>query len=265
MPRQTVSAVIPTKNVAQFIRPTLESLRFCDEVVIVDMFSTDDTRAVCDTYPNVTFYQRQDYIYSNFNFGVEQAKGNWILRLDSDEVISPELRESIEAVLTEPCPRFLHFDAIYHMYFLGQRLRYGYGTGWRTTLFRKGTARYKVESEHEGLTCTGPAGKLRGHYNHFTNPTIALWINKLNYYTDRDAERVTPPIPLNRGLLVYRTFRFFQRMYLSRNGLYRDGYLGFVVAALSAFGYFLQYCKVWERTLRRPIGADRSPPPSGSD
>jgi len=261
MGQASVSAVIPTKNVAGFIRPTLESLRFCDEVVIVDMFSTDDTRAVCELYPNVKFHQREDYIYGNFNYGVEQATGDWILRIDSDEVISQELRESILKVLRCPAPKFLHYDAVYHMYFLGCRLRYGFGTGWRTTLFRRGTARYPVKGEHEGLDVSGPAGKLDGHYDHFTNPSLSTWVAKLNYYTDRDAERIDPPVPLGRLRLVYMTLRFFQRLYFSRNGLYKDGYFGFVVASLCAFSLFLQYCKVWERSLVEeareldPVGA----------
>ena len=58
MNRETVAAVIPTKNVANVIRPTLDSLEFCDEVIIVDMYSTDDTRAVCEGYPNVRFFER---------------------------------------------------------------------------------------------------------------------------------------------------------------------------------------------------------------
>jgi glycosyltransferase involved in cell wall biosynthesis len=244
-----VSGVIPTKNVAGFIRPTLDSLRFCDEVVIVDMFSTDDTRAVCESYANVKFYQRQDYIYGNFNYGAEQATGDWILRLDSDEVVSPALRESILNVLDNPSPAFLHYDAVYHMYFLGQRLRHGYGTGWRTTLFRRGTARYPVKGEHEGLKVSGPAGRLDGHYDHVTNPTLSTWVGKLNYYTDRDAERMNPPAPVHRLRLVYMTLRNFQRVYFGRNGFYKDGYLGFVVASLSAFSLFLQYCKMWERSL----------------
>src|SRR3954466_14724883 len=88
-----VAAVIPTKNVAEVIAPTLDSLAFCDEVIIVDMHSTDGTREVCERYPNVRFFERNDYIYGNFNFGVEQANSDWIVRLDSDEVISAALRD----------------------------------------------------------------------------------------------------------------------------------------------------------------------------
>jgi glycosyltransferase involved in cell wall biosynthesis len=245
--RARVSAVIPTKNVAGFIRPTLESLRFCDEVVIVDMFSTDESRAVCESYPNVRFYQRQDYIYGNFNYGIEQATGDWILRIDSDELVGPELRESILEVLAEPDPKFLHYDAFCHLYFFGMRLRHGFGDQWRTMIFKKGTARYPVESEHEGLTVTGPAGQLRGHYDHFTNPTLTAFLAKVNYYLDKDAERAPIRPPLAPWQVVLNSARWFRGAYWGKGKLRQDGYLGFVVAFCSAFSMALIELKAWER------------------
>jgi len=247
MSRASVSAVIPTKNVETIIRPTLESLRFCDEVVIVDMFSTDGTRALCESYPNVTFIERQDYIYGNFNYGAEQAKGDWILRLDSDEVVSVELRDSILEFLNDPAPTFLHYDAFCHLYFFGMRLRHGFGDQWRTTIYKKGTAQYPMRSEHEGLECTGPAGKLRGHYDHFTNPTITTWIAKTNYYLDKDLERSPTRPPASRWRVMMNMARSFRGAYWGKGKLSRDGYLGFVVAFWSAVAIALIELKMWEK------------------
>jgi glycosyltransferase involved in cell wall biosynthesis len=245
--RARVSAVIPSKNVAGIIRPTLESLRFCDEVVIVDMFSTDETKAVCEAYPNVKFLQRADYIYGNFNFGAEQANGDWILRIDSDEVVGTELRDAILDVLNDPLPKFLHYDAHCHLYFFGMRLKHGFGDTWRTMLFKKGTARYSVQSEHEGLDCSGPVGRLRGHYDHFTNPNLTTWINKTNYYLDKDLERAPLRRPLSPWRVVLKMARFFRGFYFGSGQLRKDGYLGFVVAFWSAFAVILIEFKVWEK------------------
>lgn len=253
-----VSAVIPTKNVAAIIRPTLDSLSFCDEIVIVDMFSTDDTRAVCESYPNVKFYQREDYIYGNFNFGAEQAVGDWILRIDSDEVVGSELEESIKEVLADPDPEFLHYDAFCHLYFFGMRLRHGFGDQWRTMLFRKGAAKYSVHSEHEGLSVSGPAGRLRGHYDHFTNPNITTWLAKTNYYLDRDVERIPIRPPLPRWRILLNSARWFRGAYWGKGKLRRDGYLGFVVALCGAFSMALLELKVWEKYEKarlRGVGA----------
>lgn len=253
MPRQTVAAVIPTKNVAGMIRPTLESLRFCDEIVIVDMFSTDDTRQICESYPNVRFVQREDYIYGNFNFGVEQAQSQWIIRIDSDEVISPQLHRSIEAVLNDPEPNHDHYEAECHLYLFGMRLRHGYGDCRRTFLFRKGHARYRVESEHEGLSASGPAGRLEGHYDHFSTPSLSDWMTKYNYYTDRDAERLSRP-PMPRWRALWHAMNHFRGSYFGRGRLYRDGYLGFVVAAMAAFAQMLLEFKLWQRREQARLG-----------
>ena len=250
MPRDNVGAVIPTKNVANIVRPTLDSLRFCDEVVVVDMFSTDDTREVCESYPNVRFLQREDYIYGKFNYGVDRLTTDWVIRLDSDEVISDRLRDSILAVLENNVAGFQAYEALCHLYFFGKRMHHGFGNHWRTVLFRRGFARYAVRSEHEGLTLEGPQGRLEGHYSHFTNPTISSWIAKLNYYSDRDVERDPNPTPASRSRVLYQTVRNFQRMYLRPYWLIRDGYFGFVVAGISAFAIFLQHAKAWEKSER---------------
>src|SRR5713101_2099961 len=94
-PRQTLSVVIPTLNVEAIIARCLEALRWADEVVVVDMFSTDRTREICESYPNVRFLQKQDYIFANVNYGMEAATGDWVMRLDSDEVPTPELAREI--------------------------------------------------------------------------------------------------------------------------------------------------------------------------
>lgn len=248
MPRQTVAAVIPNKNSATTVRQTLESLRFCDEVIVVDMFSTDDSKKICLEYPNVRFFEREGYIYGNFNFGVDQSTSDWIIRIDSDEVISPELRESIIEVLEgRVSPQLDVYEAFCHLYFFGKRLHHGFGNHWRTTLFRRGVTRYKVQSEHEGLEYKGRVGRLKGHYDHFTNASISRWLEKLNYYSDRDVERVDKPRPESVPRVTYHTLRTFQRLYLRPGWLLLDGHLGFVVAGISAFSIFLQHAKTWER------------------
>jgi len=87
--RKTITVVIPTYNVERVIARCLEALQWADEVNIVDMYSTDRTREICERYPNVRFYQNQDYIYGNVNYGIQRASHAWVMRLDSDEVVTP--------------------------------------------------------------------------------------------------------------------------------------------------------------------------------
>jgi len=250
--RQTISVVIPTRNVEPIIRRCLDSVAFADEVVIVDMYSTDDTERVCRSYPNVRFFRRQDYIYGNFNYGLEQATSDWILRLDSDEVINPELQREVLRVLEAPPEGVngFYFPSVQYMF--GEPMRHGVGLPelcLRLCLFRKGKARYLVKSEHEGLTADGPFGVLGGYYEHFTNYTTSEVIQKYDYYTSKDVERV--PVqelgPPSVWRILYRCVRRFIWSYIQRKG-YRDGALGFFSSAFRGPVYILiEEAKRWER------------------
>src|SRR4051794_29185397 len=109
MARQTLSIVMPTFNVAPIIPRALDAVTWADEVVIVDSFSTDETPEIVRSYPNVRFHQWvRPGSYSTpsaYAYGMERAQGDWIMRLDSDEVVTPELAREIQAVLEQDdCP-----------------------------------------------------------------------------------------------------------------------------------------------------------------
>lgn len=253
MGRATVAAVIPTKNSEKVLRGALDSLWFCDEVIVVDMHSSDRTPAICAEYPNVRYFSREGYIYGNFNFGVEQARADWIIRLDSDERLSTELQDEILALLVRGPDRDV-FDAPFYSYFIGHPIKHGSGEeqGTRKTLFRKGTLCYKVRSEHEDLTpvdATGTLthGKLKNPYLHFSTPSLSKFLKKLDYYTEKDCARadakdvrVYPP-----WRVVWIGGRHFMRQYLTLHG-YRDGYHGFALAAFNAMYQVVQLLKGWE-------------------
>jgi hypothetical protein len=120
-------------------------------------------------------------------------------------------------------------------------------------LFRRGTARYAVAGEHEHLTTSGPAGRLEGHYDHFSVPTLSSWMQKYNYYTDRDAERIPLRPPISRWRLLWHAANHFRGSYFGRGRLRHDGYLGFAVAVLAAFAQILLELKVWERWQRQQM------------
>ena len=254
MPRQTVAAVIPTKNCEKLMTGILDSLWFCDEVIVVDMFSTDQTRKICESYPNVRFFERQDYIYANFNYGMDQAKSQWIMRLDSDERLSIELQDEIMALLDAEPDRTV-YTAPYRSYFLGKPIHHGTSMvqTHRITLFRKGTLRYVTRSEHEDLTPTNkgpmpPIGRLQGLYLHFSVPSITKYLKKIDYYSERDIERcdpneITVRPPWRVGI---STLRYFYRNYVRYQG-YKDGYHGFTLCALDAFYMLINQLKEWER------------------
>ncbi|NLI01407.1 MAG: glycosyltransferase family 2 protein [Chthonomonadales bacterium] len=252
MSADTVSVVIPTFNASRALRECLDALTWADAVIVVDMYSTDETPDICRAYPNVRFFQRRGYIYENVNFGFDQAETDWVIRLDSDEIIQPDLRDAILHVLRNPEPRIsgYYFRGVHFMF--GQPMRHGPYLDefcWRKHMFRRGTARYQCHSEHEDITATGELRRLDGHYLHLTNPTVSELIAKMNYYTDRDAERYTDEeiYAPSRVKVLWRAVKLFLLYYVKYRG-YRDGHAGFYCAVFRGALYqSLEAAKRWER------------------
>ena len=261
--RQSISVVIPTYNVAAIIRRCLDAMAWADDIIIVDMFSDDGTAEVCKRYPNVRVYQRNDYIFANVNFGIDEAKTDWIVRLDSDEVLNPELQSSIQRVLRDPNPTIngYYFPSV--QYIFGEPMQYGVGLprlNQRKCMFRRGTARYECKAEHEDITATGPFGVLDGYYEHFSNHTVNEFISKMNYYTDKDTERLADAElePAKPYRVWYRAIRQFILFYFQWQG-YKDGYLGFYSSIVRGPLYvFTTEAKRWEAWKNRVSKATRS-------
>ena len=258
--RKKITVVIGTYNVERIIGRCLDALRWADEVNIVDTCSTDRTRELCARYPNVRFYEREEWLNPNINYGIERASHEWILRLDSDEVVTPELAAEIqEEVLTEKSPQYSGFHVPSRVHFFGKWIKYGPafqrgsrvpGEAYRKMLFRKGTASYRCESQHEDMTTLGEYGFLKNIYLHYSHDSISQWIGKMNLYTDVDARLV--PLeqisfkPFFRLRLLYWLVQNFYGLYVRNHG-HRDGFHGFVVCLLHAWYPIIQQLKLWEK------------------
>jgi glycosyltransferase involved in cell wall biosynthesis len=261
--RETLSAVLCVFNEAHQIARCLDALAWADEVIVVDKFSTDGTEAIARRYPNVRFFQREDWTNPNMNFGLEQAKGDWILRIDADEIVSPEMAQEIQKeVLANPNVSYTGFWAPNRVYFFGKWIRYGVaydtrfkrpGYGYRQVLFRKGTAWYECKGFHEELTTQGEYGRLHGHYEHYSHPSVTRWIAKMNHYTAIDVENkdvLAPDFKLpHPGKTLVALVKIFFDYYVLRQG-YRDGVYGFMTCALNTMYLLVERCKVWEKHYR---------------
>ncbi|MBB6051743.1 glycosyltransferase family 2 protein [Armatimonas rosea] len=259
MSRETVAVVIPTYNVAAIIRPTLESIRWADEIIIVDMFSDDGTKELVEAYPNVRYFGRKDYIFANVNYGMEQATTDWVIRLDSDEVLGEELQKAIQAFLEKPDPsvKTLLFRGVHRFFgFPSYQGVYREEACWRKHMFRKGTAAYPCKAEHEDIESQEPTQRLAGHYDHFTNMTAEEVVRKFNYYTSKDVERMSDSElePMSPGKLLYRCTRMFILYYFQWKG-YKEGQFGFYTALFRGPIYtIIEQVKRWERLEKQRRG-----------
>jgi glycosyltransferase involved in cell wall biosynthesis len=246
--RDTVTVVIPTKDRAADLAVCLESVAWANEIVVVDMFSTDETPVVCARYPQCRLIRRRDYIFGNVNRGFDEATSDWVLQLDTDERITPELAAEIQRILTDPPADVTGFEFWERPINLGVELKHGYGRRhYKQRMFRRGTARYRVESEHEPLVTSGKWVRLNHGFLHENYRSVSQFLQKIDYYTDRDAER-TPPAdapPRQRDALI-EPARMFYLYYLKYRG-YRDGWVGLVDAGMRAVYQFVQWAKLRRR------------------
>ncbi len=246
--RESLTVVIPTRNAAALLADCLESVAWADELIVVDMFSTDDTGAVCARYPQCRLVQRDDYIFGNVNFGFDEATSDWVMRLDTDERITPELAQEIGTILSDPPPDVVGYLFRQRMIILGRELRHGAGSDhYRQMMFRHGTARYPVRSEHEALETTGTWLRARNAYVHHNYSSVRQYMTKARYYTDKDVERAE--LPKRRPTIAKALFETARAEYLyvvKKQG-FRDGWRGILDGTMRAVYQFLFWTKLRRR------------------
>ncbi len=258
--RVTLSVVMPTKNCIDLLRMTLPTLDFADEIVVVDMFSTDGSAEYVRETPRTKLIQRDGYIEENVNVGIDNASGDWIYLADSDEVPTPELRREMREAIASAPPHVHGFYLPNAVYWSGQMLRYGPqydpkskvpGERFRRRLFRRGSARFAAETYHEDLSTSGEWGYLTHRYDHYSVPRLARWFEKANFYTTGDADRTDCSKMSTTWLgfkMVWLPVKVFLVFFFKRRG-YKDGALGVVTCGSYAMNAFMQQAKYWEKRV----------------
>ena len=259
--RDRLSVVVPSKNAASLLRDCLASVAWADELIVIDMFSPDRTAEVCAEFTPCRLIQRQDYIFGNVNFGFDQATSEWVMRLDTDERVTPELATEIQEMLAEPPAGVTGVEFWERPVILGRELTHGFGRKhYRKMMFRRGQARYPVRSEHEALETSGLWCRMRHGYLHHNYLNVGQYLEKINYYTDRDLERAElPPTAPGYRQAFTETARAFYLYYLRWRG-YRDGWVGLVDATMRAIYQFTYWAKSRERwECERPVLRENLP------
>jgi glycosyltransferase involved in cell wall biosynthesis len=249
--KPTVSAAIITYNEEENIRDCLESITdFVDEIIILDSFSNDRTENICRSNPKVRFYQHPfDGHIEQKNRALEKCTSEWILCLDADERVSPELRSSIESFLAQnPDISGVKFPRLtYHMH---RYIRHG---GWypnaRYRLVRRGMAYWGGENPHDKLILRGKGKKIKGDLIHFTARDLSDQIHTINKFSSIVAlTRYNEGRRYHLWRLLVKPISKFLEMYLLKRG-FLDGMQGFIVAVSSSFSSFLKEAKLYELSV----------------
>jgi glycosyltransferase involved in cell wall biosynthesis len=250
----TLTVITLTLNEERNIGACLESARWADELIVVDSGSTDRTIDIVRSFPvRVYTIAWQGYGKAR-NDAIQQATGDWILWLDADERVTPELAEEIRSIVVADLPEVDGYAIARRAYFLGRWIRHsGWYPGRVVRLFRRGKARFSETRVHEQLQIDGTVIPGKHDLLHFTDPDLHHYLAKSNKYTSLAAEdmyAVGRRFAM-RDLLVRPPFQFV-KMYLLRGG-FLDGVEGFILAVLSAAYVFSKYAKLRERQRRTVV------------
>ncbi|NQT46693.1 MAG: glycosyltransferase family 2 protein [Candidatus Omnitrophica bacterium] len=250
-----LSVVVLTYNSEGLIRGCLESAKWADEIIIVDSMSQDKTVDICKEYTDKIWQRPWPGYAKQWNFAIDQAKGDWIFILASDEEITPQLQSEIEQVLTDGTDSFQGYNVPRKAYFLRQWIRgAGWYPGYSIRLIRNGSGHFDDKAVHEALQLSGKAGSLKGDILHFSYESIDQYISRLNRYTDLEVlDMLENPLSLSRTKVVaralFRPIKVFFKKYLKQGGV-RDGMHGFLLSVFSSYYVFMTYAKYWEALKR---------------
>ena len=244
-PRAPLSAVLITRNAAAVLAPCLESLAFADEIVVVDSGSSDGTAEIARRFGARLVQKEWLGFGRQKQYAVDQARHDWVLCLDADETVSPQLAASIQAALAAPV------SPVYRMprrnRFLGRWLSHGEGyPDWSPRLFNRMNARWSDDLVHEKVLYAVTPGTLQGDLLHDSSDDLTAYLERQNRYTTL-AARQAYELGRSAGffhILMSPVVRFF-KFYVFRLG-FLDGMPGIVHISIGCMNSYLKYAKLIE-------------------
>ncbi len=240
----TLSVILISYNAAKTLAQCLDSVRWAHEIIVLDAHSTDDTLAIAQRYTPQVYSADWEGFGKQKNKALDKATQEWVLSLDSDEVITPELAAEIQQVLNANS----EYQAYYlprHSYFCNRLIRHGdWGKDRVLRLFKRGSGRFDNAPVHEKLILEGPTTVLKNPMLHYTAPSLTQVLEKMNRYSSLGAEKKLAAGKTSslRQALLHGLWAFV-RCYILRAG-FLDGRAGFVLAVTVAEGTYYRYLKM---------------------
>lgn len=254
--KQTITAVIPAKNEAENIERCLKSLQWCDKIIVMWM-GDDQTGTLAKRMGaevvEMNKSEQSDFIgvQKNINWAIDNAKTEWILRVDADEVVTSELKNEIEHILMNP-GKAVAYGIPRKQFFWGGFLK---GGDWAydrlVRLFRPESARYEpIVQVHEQFKVKGETKYLAHHLLHYSHPTLSVAVRKFNDYTDVQIHEIHDSFFQAVMNMLIQPPYIFLRWMIWHHG-YLDGLRGIVAGSFRAWYEFLLYSKYIEYKFRK--------------
>lgn len=241
MEKHTLSVAMITYNEAKKIAKSLESVKFADEIILVDRGSTDDTVTIANDLGAKVIHQEWLGFGKQKNVAINHCTSDWILSLDADEVITPESKKEIEAAMANGTYDGYYFPRL--AFFADHPLRHG---GWypdyQLRLVKRDQAKFQEIDVHERMVEPKKVGYLKQPMDHYTYDSIAQWADKMNVYTTTEAEKIKKTGRNPWSYILLRPPYRFIRNYILKAG-FLDGKIGFIYAMLNAYYDFIAGAK----------------------
>ena len=259
-PKTPLTAIVQTFNMAETVGECLDTLKWVGEILVVDDSSTDDTREICERgYGARVLIHKRENAAAQKNWAIPQAVHEWVLVVDADERVTPELQAKIQQIIVSDLPFDYYRIHRWNLYF-GRIIRHcGWDNDRPIRLFRRDVSAYEPKSVHADVIVKDASrlGSIEEALIHQPYRSFEAYLKTFNQYSTWAAQDL-----LRRGVkpTVFRMlgrpcFRFFRQYILQRGFL--DGMQGLLLCIWAAASVFAKYAKLWE--LSR---AEDRPPPS---
>ncbi len=248
-----LSVIIIVKNESRYIKACLDSVVFADEWIVVDSGSTDDTVDIARTWgAQVVTYLDWPGFGPQKNRALDLARGEWVLSIDADERVTPELAAEIQALLAGS-PALDAYNIPRLSWFCGKPIRHsGWWPDYVLRLFCRQVGRFNEVAVHERVMVAGEVGYLNAHFVHAAYDNLDVLLTKINRYST-DAAHAMHQRGKRTSLagVLGHAFWTFVRLYIIRRG-FLDGRHGLVLAVAAAAGSFFRYAKLMFLNAHKP-------------
>jgi glycosyltransferase involved in cell wall biosynthesis len=257
----TLSVAIITLNEEANLARTLATVQFADEIILVDSNSTDRTTEIAQSFGAKIFVERWKGFAAQKNSAIDKCSSTWVLSIDADEELTPELQAELRTLLQSEDPNEAYRVPVRHIV-LHRPIRHGgYYPDLKLRLFRRhdpaapSPIRFAERAVHESIQCTRPIGLLHGDLLHHGYPTLETYIEHMNRYSTLGAEVLVSRERLSGNLVAFLTnvvavpiLTFFWN-YVFRLG-FLDGREGLLLHLYHSTYISWKYAKAWN--LARP-------------
>jgi glycosyltransferase involved in cell wall biosynthesis len=249
----SLSVIIITKNEAKNIVACLESVKFADEIIVLDSGSTDDTLKLCRQYTAKVYQTDWPGFGIQKNRALQKAEGEWVLSIDADERIDAQLKQAISTIIHENDPTYAGFYLPRATSYCAKSIKFG---DWKNDryirLFRRNRAEFTNAAVHEKVIVHGKVGKIKAPLRHYSYTNLEDVLNKMNLYSTLSAQQ-----KYQRGRKASLKYALmaalwcFLRGYFLKFG-FLDGRKGLMLAISNAQGCYYRYAKLMLLHEQRP-------------